>query len=60
MWYSFAETDKILTSTFFKYKKAKVLKDVMLKVKDRWGDKISYLKNVKCSGEQKNMAALTL
>ena len=26
----------------------------------RWGDKTSYLKNVKCSGEPKNMAALTL
>ena len=26
----------------------------------RWGDKTSYLKNVKCSGEQKNMVALTL
>ena len=26
----------------------------------RWGDKTSYLKYVKCSGEQKNMAALTL
>ena len=27
---------------------------------NRWGDKTSYLKNVKCSGEPKNMAALTL
>ena len=26
----------------------------------RWGDKTLYLKNVKCSGEPKNMAALTL
>ena len=26
----------------------------------RWGDKTSYLKNVKGSGEPKNMAALTL
>ena len=26
----------------------------------RWGDKTSYLKNVKCSGEPKHMAALTL
>ena len=26
----------------------------------RWGDKTSYLKNVKCSGEPRNMAALTL
>ena len=26
----------------------------------RWGDKASYLKNVKCSGEPRNMAALTL
>ena len=26
----------------------------------RWGDKTSYLKNVKCSGEPKNMAASTL
>ena len=26
----------------------------------RWGDKTSYLKNVKCSGEPKNLAALTL
>ena len=26
----------------------------------RWGDKTSYLKNVRCSGEPKNMAALTL
>ena len=26
----------------------------------RWGDKTSYLKNVKCSGEPKNMAAITL
>ena len=26
----------------------------------RWGDKTSYLKNFKCSGEPKNMAALTL
>ena len=24
----------------------------------RWGDKTLYLKNVKCSGEPKNMAAL--
>ena len=26
----------------------------------RWGDKTMFLKNVKCSGEPKNMAALTL
>ena len=26
----------------------------------RWGDKTSYLKNVKCSGEPNNMAALTV
>ena len=26
----------------------------------RWGDKTLYLKNVKCSGEPKNMEALTL
>ena len=25
-----------------------------------WGDKTRYLKNVRCSGEPKNMAALTL
>ena len=31
-----------------------------LSVYHRWRDKTSYLKNVKSSGEPKNMAALTL
>ena len=30
------------------------------KTYSQWGDKTLYLKNNKCSGEPKNMAALTL